>query len=160
MRPTPLLRWGNAFLKLELFERAASVPRRADTHEMREALKLWGAARPVALEAPIGAELLADLSSPPVLLVAPGGDGLALRGRARLSGGARAFRGSPGAIARSAAGDRRSRSDRSIQSLPSDSLHGKRRRPVQVGSGGAQGRRGGGRRPIRRLDRARTSRKG
>ena len=65
-------------MKLELFERAASVPRRADTHEMREALKLWGAAHPAALEAPIGAELLADLSSPPALLVAPGGDGLAL----------------------------------------------------------------------------------
>src|SRR5258706_10395405 len=74
MRPTPLLRWGNALLKLELFERAAAIPRRADTHEMRETLKLWGANPPPPPDAPIIAELLADLPQGPSLLVAPAGD--------------------------------------------------------------------------------------
>src|SRR5712691_813658 len=74
MRPTPLLRWGNALLKLELIERAASVPRLADTHEMRETSKLWGGHRPARTDAPIIAELLADLSAAPSLLVAPAGD--------------------------------------------------------------------------------------
>src|SRR5438046_1993350 len=74
MRPTPLLRWGNALLKLELFERAVSPPRRADTHEMRETLKIWGGHRRPTAHAPVVEELLAELPSPPSLLVAPAGD--------------------------------------------------------------------------------------
>ena len=74
MRPTPLLRWGNALLKLELFERAVWPPRAADTHEMRETLKLWDGHRPARPDTPIIAELQADLTQAPSLVVAPAGE--------------------------------------------------------------------------------------
>ena len=137
-RPTPLLRWGPALLKLEVFRPSGStagraaqswdwrvagpavieatgnaaiaaaawaryhgvtisiVPRGVFTHEMREILKLWGVSLAAGQESTLppldsdsaaavfaqtlGAELLADLSSPPPLLVAPAGDRGALLG--------------------------------------------------------------------------------
>jgi len=136
-RPTPLLRWGEALLKLDLLlpsggtagraavlwsqrggtavveasgnaalaaawwaqasgVRLAVLPRGVFTHEMREGLKLWGARLDKAAEptlppldsdaaAPVfartlGAELLADLSAPPRLLVCPAGERAALLG--------------------------------------------------------------------------------
>ena len=85
MRPTPLLRWGKALLKLELFERATQPPRSAATHEMREALKIWGEHRPPRPPEPILAELLKDFGGPPLLVVAPAGDFEALE-QARNAG--------------------------------------------------------------------------
>jgi cysteine synthase len=137
-KPTPLLRWGPALLKLELFRPAGSTSGRAAqawdwrasteaaleasgnqalsaaawarfrgvpiavaltgrvTHEMREALSLWGARVEAQIEptlprldsdmaAPIfartlGAELVRDLAEPPPLLVCPGGERAALLG--------------------------------------------------------------------------------
>lgn len=137
-RPTPLLRWGEALLKLDLFRpsgttagRAAAVwdwrgpgtavieatgnaaiaaagwarfhgvdlavvPRGVYTHEMREALKIWGvkldrtveptlpcldsdAAAPIFART-LGAELLADLTEAPPLLVCPASERSALLG--------------------------------------------------------------------------------
>lgn len=85
MRPTPLLRWGKALLKLELFERATQPPRSDATHEMREARKLWGAHAPGPAEEPIVAEILKDLGAPPALLVATADDSGALE-QARQAG--------------------------------------------------------------------------
>jgi cysteine synthase len=137
-RPTPLLRWGRALLKLELLlssgttaERAAGawdwrpggsaaveasgnaaiaavasaqkhgvrlaiVPRGVFTHEMRETLKLWGAAVDPQLaptlplrdsdaavqvfKRTLGAELIEDLEASPALLVCPAGERAALLG--------------------------------------------------------------------------------
>ena len=116
---TPLLRWGDALLKLELFGPRGSVSDRATppsgaaevsgnqaisfarqgaefalrgavTHEMVEALRLWGArvvARappwhpdPAAFAATLGAELLEQLAQPPARLICPAGEGEALLG--------------------------------------------------------------------------------
>ena len=85
MRPTPLLRWGNALLKLELFERAAQPPRSAATHEMRETLKLWGGHAPVPAEEPIIAEILKDLGAAPALVAGTEADSAALE-QARQAG--------------------------------------------------------------------------
>jgi cysteine synthase len=133
-RPTPLLRWGRALLKLEMFHASGStwgraaaeldwkgagvleasgnaalaaaararalgaeliaVPRGVFTHEMREALKLWGArldpaARPTlprldaavpAFARSLGRELAEQLTEAPAFLVAPAGEGAALLG--------------------------------------------------------------------------------
>lgn len=137
-RPTPLLRWGKALLKLDQFRPSGStagraaevwdwrgagaavlaasgnaalaaaqwarfngvqlaiVPRGLYTHEVREVLKLWGARVEPALQPTLpsldsdaavalfsrtlGAELLADLSSPPKLFVVPGAERAALFG--------------------------------------------------------------------------------
>jgi len=137
-RPTPLLRWGDALLKLEMFRPSGScagraaqawdwrgagaavieasgneaiaaaawsrysgvqiaiVPRGVFTHEMREILKLWGVqvgpqrqptlppldsdAAAAIFARSLGAELLADLTVAPPLLVAPAGDRAALLG--------------------------------------------------------------------------------
>jgi len=115
---TPLLRWGDALLKLEMFQPRGSVSDRAVapqgplevsgnqalsfarsgaefalrgavTHEMREALRIWGARivssapawrpDPSAFES-LGAELLEQLSAPPALIVCPAGEGAALLG--------------------------------------------------------------------------------
>ena len=116
---TPLLRWGNAVLKLELFRPRGAVSDRAPspadgveltgnqalsfarhggelalrgvvTHEMREALRLWGtriAPRgepwkpdPAVFARTVGAELVAQLLAPPLFVVCPAGDGAALLG--------------------------------------------------------------------------------
>ncbi|HET7786172.1 MAG TPA: pyridoxal-phosphate dependent enzyme [Myxococcales bacterium] len=137
-RPTPLLRWGPALLKLELLRPAGSTSGRAAqawdwrsatqasieatgnqalsaagwaryrgvplaislrgrvTHEMREALELWGARIDSSAEptlprldsdaaAPVfartlGAELLRELTEAPPLLVCPAGERAALLG--------------------------------------------------------------------------------
>ncbi len=137
-QPTPLLRWGEALLKLELLlpsgsasDRAAQewdwrgagnavivasgnaalaaakwarssgveltiAPRGVFTHEMRESLKLWGAHLDAALEPTLppldadaaaaifartlGAELVAELTAAPPLLVCPAGERAALLG--------------------------------------------------------------------------------
>jgi cysteine synthase len=136
VRPTPLLQWGRALLKLEMFHPAGSTsgraaaelawkgdavieasgngalaaaararalgaaltvkPRGVFTHEMREALKLWGArldaaavptlppldsdAAVAAYARTLGEELLRDLTQAPPLVVAPAGDRAALLG--------------------------------------------------------------------------------
>jgi hypothetical protein len=116
---TPLLRWGNGFLKLELLRPRGSVSDRAPaphgtvelsgnqalsfaqaggelalrgmvTHEMREALKIWGtriAPRgvpwlpdPAVFARTLGAELLEQLSEAPPLVVCPAGENAALLG--------------------------------------------------------------------------------
>ena len=116
---TPLLRWGDALLKLELFRPRGSVSDRAPaprgpaevtgnqalsfarpdaeltlrgavTHEMREALRIWGVRLvsgapawrpdPAVFEATLGAELLEQLTDPPSVLVCPAGEGEALLG--------------------------------------------------------------------------------
>jgi hypothetical protein len=116
---TPLLRWDNALLKLELFRPRGAISDRAPppgdgveltgnqalsfarhgrelalrgvvTHEMREALRIWGtriAPRgqpwkpdPADFARTVGAELLAQLPVPPPLVVCPAADGVALRG--------------------------------------------------------------------------------
>jgi hypothetical protein len=130
---TPLLRWGNALLKLELFRPRGAVSDRAPppgdgveltgnqalsfarpggelalhgivTHEVREALRIWGtrvAARgkpwdpdPAVFDRTVGAELVAQLPAPPLLVVCPGADGAALLGI--LSALARRWPGVPG----------------------------------------------------------------
>ena len=116
---TPLLRWDDALLKLELFRPRGSVSDRAPgpqetaelsgnqalsfarsgaelalrgavTHEMREALKIWGvriaprAKRwnpdPAVFARTLGAELLEQLGEAPPLIVCPAGEGAALLG--------------------------------------------------------------------------------
>jgi len=116
---TPLLRWGNALLKLELLGPRGGVSDRAPppgngveltgnqalsfarhgaelalcgvvTHEMREALRIWGtriAPRgepwrpdPAAFARTVGAELVAQLPAAPQLVVCPAADGAALVG--------------------------------------------------------------------------------
>ena len=116
---TPLLRWGDALLKLELFRPRGSVSDRlpapefavevsgnqalsfarpgaefslrgAVTHEMREALRMWGARivpsgvpwkpDPSLFAATLGAELLDQLAQPPARIICPAGEGEALLG--------------------------------------------------------------------------------
>jgi cysteine synthase len=116
---TPLLRWNDALLKLELFRPRGSVSDRAPvpegtvelsgnqalsfarsgaelalrgavTHEMREALKIWGARivprakpwnpDPALFARTLGAELLEQLGEAPPLIVCPAGEGAALLG--------------------------------------------------------------------------------
>jgi hypothetical protein len=116
---TPLLCWGNALLKLELFRPRGSVSDRAPvpegtveltgnqalsfarsgaelalrgsvTHEMREALKIWGVriARrgapwspdPAVFARSLGAELLEQLTAAPALVVCPADEASALLG--------------------------------------------------------------------------------
>ena len=117
---TPLLRWGDALLKLELLRPRGSVSDRAPvpsgpvalsgnqalsfarpgaefalrgvvTHEMRQALAIWGArivasARPWHPDpsgfASLGNELLDQLAQAPALIVCPAGEGQALAGAA------------------------------------------------------------------------------
>jgi cysteine synthase len=116
---TPLLRWGKALLKLEMFRPRGAVSDRAPapsgqvelsgnqalsfaregaelalrgavTHEMREALKIWGArivARaprwnpdPEVFARTLGAELLEQVAEAPPLIVGPAGELAALAG--------------------------------------------------------------------------------
>jgi hypothetical protein len=106
-RPTPLLHWGPALLKLELYRAPRVLPLQpfaatghhalararagmqvalqgAVTHEMRKTLEIWGAqkletaARWQPDPAPLVRELLEELSAPPVLVVAPAADSAAL----------------------------------------------------------------------------------
>src|SRR5262249_14949759 len=116
---TPLLRWGNGLLKLEMFRPRGAVSDRAPppegvpelsgnqalsfaraggelalggsvTHEMREALKIWGARvvpegtpwkpDPEVFARTLGAELLEQLEGPPPLIVGPAGESGALLG--------------------------------------------------------------------------------
>jgi len=116
---TPLLRWGSALLKLELFRPRGAVSDRAPrpddgveltgnqalsfarhggelalrgvvTHEMREALRIWGARiaprgepwrpDPAVFARTVGAELVAQLLEAPLLVVCPAADGAALLG--------------------------------------------------------------------------------
>jgi hypothetical protein len=118
---TPLLRWGDALLKLELLRPRGSVSDRAPgpsgpvalsgnqalsfarpgaefalrgvvTHEMRQALAIWGArivasAPPwhpdqAAFAASLGRELLEQLAQAPALIVCPAGEVEALAGAA------------------------------------------------------------------------------
>ena len=106
-RPTPLLRWGPALLKLELYRAPRSLPLEpfaatghhalararqgmqvqtlgSVTHEMRKTLEIWGA-RQVS-GAPrwqpdptaLVRELVEELQAPPPLVVAPAADSVAL----------------------------------------------------------------------------------
>src|SRR2546427_4209375 len=116
---TPLLRWGNAVLKLELFRPRGAVSDRAPppadgaeltgnqalsfarhggelalrgvvTHEMREALRLWGTRikprgepwkpDPAVFARTGGAGLVAQLLAPPLFVVCPAGAVAALLG--------------------------------------------------------------------------------
>lgn len=118
-QPTPLLRWGRALLKLEMFGSRGSVAGRAGnsfarvaatanqalalarpglevalhgavTYEMRETLKIWGvrfveqgepfAPGPAVFARTLGAELLAELTEAPPLVVCPAGEPDALLG--------------------------------------------------------------------------------
>jgi len=116
---TPLLRWGKALLKLEMFRPRGSVSDRAPaptgpvelsgnqalsfaregaglalqgavTHEMREALKIWGARivpraprwtpDPEVFARTLGAELLEQVGEAPPLIAGPAGELAALAG--------------------------------------------------------------------------------
>ncbi|HZR10028.1 MAG TPA: hypothetical protein VFA79_15705 [Myxococcales bacterium] len=118
---TPLLRWGDALLKLELLRPRGSVSDRAPvpsgpvalsgnqalsfarpgaefalrgvvTHEMRQALAIWGARivpsaprwqpDPAVFAASLGQELLEQLAQAPALIVCPAGEAEALAGAA------------------------------------------------------------------------------
>ena len=118
---TPLLRWGDALLKLELLRPRGSVSDRAPipsgrvalsgnqalsfarpgaefalrgavTHEMRQALAIWGARivesaprwrpDPAVFSATLGKELLDQLAQAPSLIVCPAGEAEALAGAA------------------------------------------------------------------------------
>ena len=116
---TPLLRWGKGLLKLEMFRPRGAVSDRAPapegpvelsgnqalsfardgarlalhgavTHEMREALKIWGARivpraprwdpDPEVFARTLGAELLEQVADAPALIVGPSGELAALAG--------------------------------------------------------------------------------
>lgn len=118
---TPLLRWGDALLKLELLRPRGSVSDRAPvpsgpvalsgnqalsfarpgaefalrgvvTHEMHQALAIWGARivasappwrpDPAVFSATLGKELLDQLTQAPPLIVCPAGEAEALAGAA------------------------------------------------------------------------------
>jgi hypothetical protein len=106
-RPTPLLRWGPALLKLELYRAPRVLPLQpfaatghhalararqgmqvqtlgSVTHEMRKTFEIWGAqtveGAPVWQPDPAALvrELLEELVEPPVLVAAPAADSVAL----------------------------------------------------------------------------------